>query len=617
MSCSPDSRRSIASASSRARRQLGSGSRNRAGRLATGRLHRLAEGVRAVERLAPQLERGEHRRRVRQRDGACAIEVGTCTHQQLPRGIVDLRRDLLAPTQEQLAFTGKLFAAAALLGKRPVADSRLLEQPLGMRDRARLALFEPLRAGAQPRDGARRTVRLGAGHRRLVEGGIDVGAVLLQGAIDLGAVLVGDERGGSCRRTARAHGCQRRDGGLALPLGFVTSQHALLASSLRLLVVLSGLSRAARRRPRLLLGMRELARAACLWTVAERAIAGSQRRLLGAQRVKARRGGGHLRFRARVRRIGLGQLAADAVERRLRATRRRGPATTGDLSVAPVRREIRGRGVACLDHPRERVAVVLEAAECLRDIRDKCLVEWRECLRERVGERSLVRALGQLRRADLDQQVDERAVAQLSEPEERLVDRAAVRTRGPMHRSIGAERLLQTVARERDAGTVDERQLFADALACEEEPVRGDPAAGDRLEPAAERAERDRPFVVTASQLQPRVAEPLGVGVLAAEQQVPLHPLLRVGVRLDAVRGEVSVEQERQREGEHLRLAGAVVAAQQQSAVAKPELLPVVVEDVDEPRAQRLPARRGGLRQRPAHPAVSRVAPGSVGAASA
>ena len=101
---------------------------------------------------------------------------------------------------------------------------------------------------------------------------------------------------------------------------------------------------------------------------------------------------------------------------------------------------------------------------------------------------------------------------------------------------------------------------------------------------------------VAAAELQPRVAEPLGMRVLAAEQQVPLHPLLRVGVRLDPVRGQVAVQQERQRQREHLRLAGAVVAAQQQPAVAEPELLLVVVEEVDQPGAQRLPALgRSGL----------------------
>src|SRR5690606_39245190 len=92
--------------------------------------------------------------------------------------------------------------------------------------------------------------------------------------------------------------------------------------------------------------------------------------------------------------------------------------------------------------------------------------------------------------------------------------------------------------------------------------------------------------------------EPLGMRMPSAEQQVPLHALLPVAVRLDAVRGQLAVQQERQRQRQHLRLPGAVVAAKQQPPVMEPELLGVVVEHVDEPGAQRLPAlgRRNGYR---------------------
>ena len=85
--------------------------------------------------------------------------------------------------------------------------------------------------------------------------------------------------------------------------------------------------------------------------------------------------------------------------------------------------------------------------------------------------------------------------------------------------------------------------------------------------------------------------------MLAAEQQIPVHALLRVGVRLDTVGGELAVEQERERQGEHLGLAGAVVAAQQKPPVAEAELLLVVIEDVHQASAQRLPALALGLRE--------------------
>lgn len=78
--------------------------------------------------------------------------------------------------------------------------------------------------------------------------------------------------------------------------------------------------------------------------------------------------------------------------------------------------------------------------------------------------------------------------------------------------------------------------------------------------------------------------------VLTAEQEVPLHPLTGVAVRFDAARAQVGVEQEGQREREHLGLTGAVVAPQQQTPVAEVEFLHVVVEEIDEPGPQGLPA---------------------------
>src|ERR1022692_756985 len=82
--------------------------------------------------------------------------------------------------------------------------------------------------------------------------------------------------------------------------------------------------------------------------------------------------------------------------------------------------------------------------------------------------------------------------------------------------------------------------------------------------------------------------------MLAAEQQIPFHLLLPVAVRLYPVRGELTVQQERQRQRKHLGLAGPVVAPEQQPAVVEPELLGVVVEHVDQARAQRLPPVRTG-----------------------
>jgi hypothetical protein len=186
--------------------------------------------------------------------------------------------------------------------------------------------------------------------------------------------------------------------------------------------------------------------------------------------------------------------------------------------------------------------------------------------------------------------------------------------RGAVHAPLRAERILKTVAGERHACRIDERQLVADPLAGDEEPVICDLPSCDGLETAPEGAERGDAGLVAPAKLEPGVAEPLGMWMLAAEQQVPFHPLARIGVGLDAMRRELAVEQERQRHRQHLRLPRAVVAAEQQPSVAEPELLLVVVEDVDQSGAKRLPARAFGLRQRAAH---AWLVPSSVGSSTA
>ena len=115
---------------------------------------------------------------------------------------------------------------------------------------------------------------------------------------------------------------------------------------------------------------------------------------------------------------------------------------------------------------------------------------------------------------------------------------------------------------------------------------RGVAKAGRRVVlELASGAKLDVPADIEPAELEPRVPEPLRIGVLAIEQQVPVHALLRVSVGLHTVGRELAVEQEREHEGEHLGLAGAVVATQQQPAVAKAELLLVVVEDIHQTSA--------------------------------
>ncbi len=252
-------------------------------------------------------------------------------------------------------------------------------------------------------------------------------------------------------------------------------------------------------------------------------------------------------------------------------------------AVVPQERVGRAEGRA---HALDAEPLLLEAAERLRDVGHDGLVDRRQRLRERGRQRLLVGALGQLGLAELDQEVDERAVPFLPEAEQRLVDGAPVRLPGLVHvaRPSRLDRVPQPVLAQDRPRLVHQPKL-SDPLRRREVPGLDDAPPGRGLEPDAERAEVLGPVGVDPSELDPRVARPLGVRVCAAEQQVPLHALLRVRIRLHASRVRGSVEQERQRQREHLRLAGAVVPAHQQAPVVEPELFVVVVEEVDQSEA--------------------------------
>ena len=143
------------------------------------------------------------------------------------------------------------------------------------------------------------------------------------------------------------------------------------------------------------------------------------------------------------------------------------------------------------------------------------------------------------------------------------------------------------------------QEFLADARACVSALEHEEPAfdVGPRRrgrKPGAEREVVRRSVLGLPAELDPGVTD---APIIAAEQQIPGHPLARIAVGLDARGLELSIEQEGQGEREHLGLAGAVVAAQQEMAVAKPELLAVVMEELDQPQPQRLPARKCRCRQ--------------------
>ncbi len=294
---------------------------------------------------------------------------------------------------------------------------------------------------------------------------------------------------------------------------------------------------------------------------------------------------------------------------------RAGLAPGGHPGVAAVVLEEARRGALGGRHDRQLLLLLVQRAERLGDIGDDRLVHRRQRLGQRLGERLLAGALGQLRLAQLHQQVHQRRVALFAETEQRLVHRPAVRPGRVVHQPAPVQGLGQPVAGDRrpggveqpesavgrvgaDLAGIDDPAVMDDSAVGDEVPVPRDAPAADCLQSATEGGVAGVAVLVEAAELDPAVAEALGVRVLAAEQQVPLHPLLRIGVRLDPVRGEVAVQQERQGQREHLGLAGAVVATEQQPAVAEVELLDVVVEEVDQADPQRLPAGAARRRQR-------------------
>lgn len=242
-------------------------------------------------------------------------------------------------------------------------------------------------------------------------------------------------------------------------------------------------------------------------------------------------------------RLCLGEFPLEVLVAGVLAAGQAGAAPGGEAGVAPVVvEERRGRLLGLSGRPQFRLLLV-QRSERLRRVGDDRLVHRRQRLGQRPGQGSFIGALGQLRLAQLDQEVDEGPVAPLPEPEEGFVDRPAVRLRRVVHHAVTADRLGEPVPGQSRAGGVQQVQAGADPLVRHREPVAGDAASGDRFQPAQQRTEmRLARGVVEPSELDPGVAEPFRVRVLAAQEQVPLHPLARVAVGLDAAGGEVTVQ---------------------------------------------------------------------------
>ena len=239
-------------------------------------------------------------------------------------------------------------------------------------------------------------------------------------------------------------------------------------------------------------------------------------------------------------------------------------------------------------------AVLLQPLQRFGHVAKQVGRQWRQGLGQRVRQRPLVRLSGQLGLAQLDQRVHQRAVAVGAQAEQALVDGEPVRLRGLEHLTATVDGLAQLVACGHLPAGVHQPEVLTDAgggaLAHrfeQEKPALDLRAAFHGLQPGAQRHVMQRAVGVAAAELDPGVA---GAARVGAQQQVPRHLLARIAIGFDARGLELGVQQEGQHQRQHLGLASAVVAPQQQVAVPEPELLAVVAEQLDQPEPQRLPA---------------------------
>ena len=237
-----------------------------------------------------------------------------------------------------------------------------------------------------------------------------------------------------------------------------------------------------------------------------------------------------------------------------------------------------------------------EFAHGFRDILEGGTIEGAKCVGECFREAPLIRVFGQLRLAQLNQRVDQRVIAFGPQMKQLLIHGATINLRGGEYLAMGTNGLDQALPRKRGFLRRGQPQIRADALFGDEEPGFRSVTAGNRAQPAAQGQRQHLPSVVEASELDPRVA---GTALVAlVHQQIPFHALAAVAVRFDAGSAQVGIQEKRQRKRQHFGFTGAIVAAKHQVTVAEPELLDVVVIQLDQAEAQRLPAGSSGGRQR-------------------
>ena len=254
----------------------------------------------------------------------------------------------------------------------------------------------------------------------------------------------------------------------------------------------------------------------------------------------------------------------------------------------------------------ELATILFQLTERLGDVGEQFRGKRRQGLGQRIRESGLIGFARQLWLAKLDQRVHQRVVAPGAEMQQPLVHGAAVVLGRVEDLAAALEKIAQPFLGQHHTLRAGQPDVAVDARGTlavldDEEPAVYLRSAGRRRKAGAEGEVVRGAIGGAAAKLDPGIAHAPGIAV---HQQVPGHPLAAVAVRLDARRFELGVEQEGQGKRQHLRFPRPVVAAQQQMAVAKPELLAVVVKQLDQAQAKRLPAfprrcRQGWLRRPP------------------
>ena len=118
-------------------------------------------------------------------------------------------------------------------------------------------------------------------------------------------------------------------------------------------------------------------------------------------------------------------------------------------------------------------------------------------------------APGELRPAELDEEIDEGAVTMLAKLEERFVHGPPVLRDVRENLTAVADRLGQPLAGQRRTGRGLQEEVLADPLTGDEEPLADQATAVDRPETGAQRQVVSTAIVIAAAELEPRVAEPV------------------------------------------------------------------------------------------------------------